>query len=167
MTNRNRPARRTTQWVDTLLNTGVASGGKSETTLLATASVQDTRTWTLVRTILCMTLSYTVHDAGEGSQTVDIGILTAAQEAFAAGILADPEAAGDFPQRGWVYRCRYRVFGFAADQAAVDRILIERDIRSQRKIEREELILSISNSANIGAASAITVTGIVRCLFLE
>ncbi len=155
-----------TIWVDSLHNITVASGGKSELTLMFELLTARSDRLTLLRTILCHDYSYTVHDAGEGTQTVDVGIGVTSDEAFNAGVLPDPETASEHPTRGWVYRCRHRLHGFAADQAAVDVRTVNRDLRSKRVIQNGELFLSITNQNDTGAAASIQVTGITRCLFL-
>ena len=159
--------RRSTFWVDTLHNIDIASGGKSETTLMGALSVEDTRGLTLIRMILCHNYSYTVHDSGEGSQLLDIGIGVASREALNATALSDPETATEHPTRGWLYRCRHKMHGFAADQAASDLRDVYRDLRAKRRMETGAVFLSLTNSAQSGAASAINVAGITRCLFMS
>ncbi len=160
--------RRQSMWIDSLHEFDVASGARSERSLLATFTEFQTRLqgMTLARVILCHDYSYTVHDSGEGSQVVTVGIGLASQEAFAATTLPDPEADADFPQRGWVYRCRHVLHGFAADQPAVDVRSVYRDLRAMRKVDNSELFISVVNTNKSGTTSAINVVGIVRCLFL-
>ena len=162
------PNQRKTVWIDTLHNPVIASGGVHADTLIAAPTSTDQRIagMTLIRTIICHDYSYAVHDSGEGSQIIDVGIGVTSQEAFASTILPDPNNAIDHPTRGWVYRCRHKIHGFAADQAAVDVRSVYRDIRSKRKIDNGELYIHIVNSALSGAASSIQVIGITRCLFL-
>ena len=92
-------------------------------------------------TLIGMDVAYAVHDSGEGSQHLDIGIGVASQDALAAGAgsLPDPNAADDHPIRGWVFRARGRVFGFAADQPMVYSWRIDRDIRSRRKLDNGDI----------------------------
>ena len=159
--------RKPTIWVDTLHQVDIASGAKLEISLSAEQGVTSQRfdRATLIRLILCHDYSYTVHDAGEGSQTIDIGVGVVSQEALAAGVLPDPETAGDHPQRGWVYRCKHKLHGFAADQPGIDVRTVYRDLRAQRRMDNGALLLSIRNFPINGAASSINVTGITRCLF--
>ena len=155
-------------WIDTLLEDLVLSAGQGARDLTAQFSSEETRLaqMTLMRTIMRFDIAYTVHDSGEGSQRVGIGIGIESQEAFAAGIHPDPVTIGDFPIRGWVYRGIWRVFGFAADQPAVDVARVDLDLRSRRKLESGLCFFVIDNRAVEGVASAISVTGIVRQLWL-
>jgi len=122
---------------------------------------------TLMRTIVCADVARTVHDSGEGSELVDVGIGLASQEAFQADVLADPDNESDFPLRGWIWRCRYRIYGFIANDPAVFNRHIEMDLRGKRKIENGELFLSLVNTAQEGASGTVNIAGIVRCLILS
>jgi len=155
-----------TRWLDTLHEDDVASAGAHTKSLMAGISPEVTSHWTLLRTILCHDYAYVVHDSGEGSQTLDIGIGITSQEAFAAVTLPDPSVEGDRPTRGWIYRCRHRVFGFAADQPAVNVVRIYRDIRAKRKLENGECYLILNNTANEGTTGAVNITGVTRQLWL-
>ncbi len=155
-------------WIDTNLNTDVALAGQANLSLMTSVSATQTRfdQMTLLRTIIGLDLGRTVHDSGEGSEVLSIGIGIASQEAFAAGALSDPEVSTDFPTRGWVWRARYRVFGFAADQPAVFTRRIDLDLRSQRKLENGEAFVIMSNVALEGANSTVKVLGLIRQLWL-
>jgi len=161
-------APRKSVWVDTLHAVSVANGGQVLVSLTGSLTATTTRMGgiTLIRTIICHDYSYTIHDSGEGGQILDIGVGVASQEAFASGIVPDPNVATDFPQRGWVYRCRHKLHGFDADQAAVDVRSVFRDIRSKRKIENGELYIIFDNASASGASAAVEIIGITRCLFL-
>ncbi len=155
-------------WIDNLENIPVASGAKAEVSLLGTLPESEGRSgMTLMRLILCWDLSYTIHDSGEGQQLVDVGIGIASIEAFGAGVLSDPEIETEHPQSGWLFRCRVPIFGFAADQPAVYVRTIERDLRARRKLNNGVAFLSVSNMAESGAASAISLRGITRTLWLS
>jgi len=160
-------ARRETLWVDTLFDETIASGGKAEQTLMP-IGIPDLRYSgvTLLRTILCHDYSYAVHDSGEGTQILDVGIAVSSQEAFNAAALPDPEVRSDHPQRGWVYRCRHRLIGYAADQAAADVRSVYRDLRGKRKLYNGQLYVSFTNTAGTGVASSLSVVGIIRSLLL-
>ena len=154
-----------TRWIDTLFSLDTTSGSQNVAELMTGISPGDQNQWVLLRTIICMTVAYTIHDSGEGSQHVDIGIGITSQEAFAANAVPDPNVAGDAPTRGWIYRCRYRIWGFAADQAAVDYVRIEKDIRSKRRLDNGEAYLVVNNTAVEGATGSIRLSGIVRMLW--
>jgi len=155
-------------WIDTLPNAVVGSGSQAALDLTAQFTSEETRLsqMTLMRTVLRLDISHTVHDSGEGSQRVGIGLGIESQEAFAAGVHPDPLTVGDFPMRGWVYRGIWRVFGFAADQAAVDVARVDLDLRSRRKLESGISFIIMQNAAQEGVTGAVTVVGIVRQLWL-
>jgi len=121
---------------------------------------------TLMRTIIGIDLAAFTHDSGEGSYVNDCGIGATSQEAFAAGVVADPETDTDFPARGWVWRAQYRGYGFAAGQADVFNRRVDLDIRSRRKLENGEMYIVITNFAVEGANILIRVTGYIRQLYL-
>ncbi len=154
-------------WVDTLHANEVASAGQTTINLVGSFDMEQTRlaTLTVMRIIVCHDYHYTVHDAGEGSLTLDVGIGISSQEAFAAGILADPATTQDFPIRGWLYRCRHVLHGFAADQPAVDVRSVNKDLRARRKLDNGVLHLILDNTPASGVASTARITGITRVLF--
>ena len=152
---------RRTLWIDTLVNSPLTVASILLLSLNTNLSVTDARLagMTLFRTIIVLNLAYAVHDSGEGSQGIDLGIGIAQQDAFSAGAAAmpNPGTLGDQSTRGWVYRTRQRVYGFAADQPAVDFVRIDKDIRSQRKLDNGILYLIASQFLQEGAASATQV----------
>jgi len=158
--------KRSTFWVDTLLTKVIASSGSVHVSLIENESAPSVLSdLTLIRTIICVDLHYTVHDSGEGFQVWNMGIFVQSREAAAALITPDPDVAADHPMGGWVFRCGGSLHGFAADQPAVDVRHLERDIRAMRKLQRGVLSLVVSNDAGTGAASSISMTGIIRCLY--
>ena len=164
------PDRRRSLWVDTVFGLTVGSNSENLTDLMGTLLENETRLsqLTLVRTIVGVDIAYTVHDAGEGSQQAGIGILVAGREAVLAGVgsLPQPDVEADFPATPWVWRARYRIYGFAADQPTVFNRRIDLDLRSQRKLANGELMLVVTNNPQEGATTTLTFTGMVRCLFL-
>jgi len=155
-------------WIDTHLNMSMASGAQDLVSLMTGVSSAQTRfdRMTLLRTIVGIDVAYTVHDSGEGSQNVAIGVGIASQEAFAAGTVSDPNSATDFPTRGWVWKWRGRIFGFAADQPAIMSRRIDIDLRGMRKLENGEAFIVANNDPNEGTATAIEITGLLRQLWL-
>ena len=99
---------RRTLWIDTLVNSPLTVVSILLLSLNTNLSVTDARLagMTLLRTIIVLNLAYAVHDSGEGSQGIDLGIGIAQQDAFSAGAAAmpNPGTLGDQPTRGWVYR---------------------------------------------------------------
>ena len=164
------PDKRRSLWVDTVLTLNVGTGTTVYQDLMGTLLENETRLsrLTLVRTIVGVDIALTVHDAGEGSQLGAMGILGISREAALAGVasLPHPQIAADFPTLPWVIRTRHRVFGFAADQPMAHHQRIDLDIRAQRKVDNGEIGLVVANDAFEGVATAISFTGIIRCLFL-
>ena len=155
-------------WVDSLLSNQVANNTNALVSLMTGISSSESRMgMTLIRLIFCFDFGHLIHDSGEGSQIVDFGIGIASQEAFAAGVVADPEVSTEFPTGGWLFRCRLRTYGFAADQPSVYSRTIERDLRAKRKLNNGELFFSVDNSADQGTGGSIQALGIVRALFLS
>ncbi len=156
------------RWIDTIIDSDVANSAQVLRTLMTGVTAVETRlaSMTLLRTIVGVNIGYSVHDSGEGSQRVALGIGITSQESFAAGTVSDPSNDQEFPVRGWVWRYNCRVFGFAADQPAVFTQRIDVDLRGQRKLENGECFLAADNNAVEGTAATIRVTGLVRQLWL-
>jgi len=158
-------------WIDTLIGINQGTGGTNFQTLMGGFTAPQTRLtgMTLLRTIIGLDVAYVVHDAGEGSQDVAIGIALGETDQIAAGFgsLPNPEVATDFPRLPWVWRARYRIFGFAADQPTVFTRRIDLDIRAQRKLENAIAYLITTNTAREGVASSVAVSGFVRQLWLS
>ncbi len=154
-------------WIDTSVNADVALAGQLLVSLMTGVTAIDTRLsqMTLLRTIIGLDLARTVHDSGEGSEVAHLGIGVASQEAFAAGTVADPSADGDFPTRGWIWRGKYRIFGFAADQPAISVRRLDFDLRSMRKLENGEAYFAVDLIAEEGASSTLSVIGLIRQLW--
>jgi len=159
-----------TLWIDTLLDLQVASGSTLIVTLMGTVDTTESRLtgMTLIRTLVGLHAAHLVHDSGEGSQKIFLGIAVAPQIAFTAGVgsLPDPGVGVEHPTRGWIYRAAYVSYGFAADQAAVFDNRIDKDIRSRRKLENGECYFTARNTADQGTAGTIGVIGLIRQLWL-
>ncbi len=98
--------RRASDWIDSLVGLATATGGQSNVSLMSGVAPVNVRRQTLVRTLIELSLYSTTVAGVWGTQIVDIGIGITSQEAFAAGVLADPDTANDQPSRGWIYRTR-------------------------------------------------------------
>jgi len=157
-----------TLWIDTAINSQIASGARTAFSLMTGITEIDSRlsSMTLLRTIVGVDIAHLVHDSGEGSQLVALGIGVATQEAVAADTLPDPDAMGDFPVRGWVWRALYRTYGFAADQPAIFNQRADKDIRAKRILDNGEGFMNIVNTAEQGSTGSIVVLGLVRQLWL-
>jgi len=159
--------KRQTIWTDVLHSGIVVSAGLSFDNLMGEFPETERRgaQYTLERLILCHDYSYAVHDSGEGSQFIDVGVGIVSQEAFDAGAIPDAGTTDDFPVRGWIYRCRHKLHGFASDQAATDVRTVFRDLRAKRRLDNGVPFIQFQNSPLSGAASSIQIVGITRALW--
>ena len=157
-----------TFWTDTTFNNIVVVGTQLQSNLMGALDMTETRLGqlTLLRTIIGFDVGHAVHDSGEGSQRAAMGIGVASQEAFAAGVLPEPDSGSDHLPRGWVWRYVCRVFGFAADQSTIFTRRIDLDLRSRRKLENGLSYLVVDNIDSEGTSGSIKVTGLIRQLWL-
>ena len=155
-------------WIDSAPNFTIGSGARSTASLMTGFSAGDTRfsQMTLLRTIIGLDVGATVHDFGEGSQVVSLGLGVTSQTAFTSGALPLPELVTSFPTKPWVWRAQYRVFGFAADQPTIFTRRIDLDIRAMRKLENGEAFLTVANGPLEGVAFSVDVVGFIRQLWL-
>ncbi len=154
-------------WLDTVFTQTIASGGQTVLSLMTGVTKEQTRfdQMTLMRTIIRMTLSALVHDAGEGSCKIAIGIAIASQEAFAAETLPEPSVSGDFPTSGWLYRANYRIHQFAATLPDIHLVEIDKDVRGRRKLMNGEAYL-IWDNTTLESTVAVQAIGVIRQLWL-
>ena len=157
-----------TMWIDTGLNQIVVVGTQLVAALRGGFAQADMRLrrMTLLRTIVGIDIGVSVHDQGEGSQRLVLGLAIGPSEAVTAGTVPDPNEDQDFPIRGWVWRASYRVYGFAADQPAIDRQRVDIDLRSRRKLENGESYLVADNIDVEGTSGSLRIVGIIRQLYL-
>jgi len=156
--------RRASDWIDSLVNFAVGSGGQAHVSLMTGVAPVNVRRQTLVRTILRISFSSVTVAGSWGTQIADIGIGITSQEAFAAGVLADPITPGDQPSRGWIYR--NRVVPYQNGDAGPLVTTLQADIRAGRKLDDGECFLVVNNSPLLGTTFTIQVTGIIRQLWL-
>jgi len=155
-------------WIDTNFDDNITTSVAVLKSLMTGVSAAQTRfdQMTLLRTIIGFNVGRLTHDSGEGSEIVSVGIGLASQEAFAAGSVSDPETPTDFPIRGWVWRGRYRIFGFAADDPTIFTQRIDLDLRAKRRLENGETFLNATLANIEGTNSTARLDGIVRQLWL-
>ncbi len=159
-----------TLWADQLLNEAVGAGGGRDASFLglSTLSALDRRIqrFTLIRTIIGINIEPTVPDSGEGDQLVSLGIGIMDNQQSVVADMPDPAVEAEFPTKGWTWRAQYRVYAVAAgDQNRIHQ-RVDLDIRAQRKLENGRPALVLTNTDNQGVATAVSVTGIIRMLYL-
>jgi len=103
-------------------------------------------------------------DFGFGMQGVDIGVGTAAIDAFSAGAVPDPGVNTDNPPDGWVWRDSLNVL--AALSGPESAVIVREDLRSRRRMEDKELYLVVDNTNLLVASFGVKVAGLIRCLYL-
>ncbi len=158
------PSRRATDWIDTLLDFTVATGAQDLTSLMTGVAPVNVRRQTLIRSLITLDIASTTTAGAWGTQTADIGIGITSQEAFAAGVVADPITANDQPSRGWIYRTRRMIAQNGI--GAVVRYTVQADIRASRKLDDGECFLVTNNTTGQGTAFSLRVVGLVRQLWL-
>ena len=144
---------RPTDWVDTLVNLEVPSGGQTITSLVTGLAPVNTRGMTVIRTIISLGLFSNTIAGVWGSIWMHLAIGIASQEVLAAGVLPDPSVATDKPPRGWMWRTSLVVSQNGSGGQVV--FPIEADIRGARKVENGEVYI-IADSV-IGAGTAFQV----------
>ncbi len=155
---------RKAQWVDTLMDAPVTTGGQLAFTLMGGMAPVDSRGLTATRTIVGLSLVPPTA-VSDGVQIVSLGIGVFSQEAFVAGIFPDPNDSNDRPPRGWLWRDRIAVPG-AASMVGGQLIRLSSDVRGMRKVDDGELALIVNNDAGDGTTFSVQVIGIVRIVFL-
>ena len=154
---------RPTDWVDTVLSLSVTSGGQANVSLITGLAPADMRGATLIRTMIRMSMSSTTIAGAWGTTQMNMGIGITDQEAFAAGVLPDPNVSGDKPARGWVWRS---AMGISQDNNGSGAIIFDEraDVRGSRKIENGELYLIVHGEPITGTTFTTKVTGLIRIL---
>jgi len=155
--------RRATDWIDTLVALSVATGAQVNVSLMTGVAPINVRRQTLARSIFDIGMTSASVAGAYGVQKISIGIGVVSQEAFAAGVLPDPEVAGDQPSRGWVYRtvCLVAQNGSGAQVVYG----CTGDIRAMRKLDDGEMFFVATSTAVVGTTFTTSLNGIVRQLW--
>ena len=164
-TRRQGPKRQTT-WFDTNIGLDIAqgTGGLVRLTPIADDLEGFTAIWIVGRT----TLLPSVPQSTLAETSVAIGFAVCSEEAFVSGLVGtpNPEQSQDFPERGWMYRARYVVIdnGFGVP---TNIIVMDNNIRAQRKIDKGVLYLTIHNQTIRGSNFNVRLHGTLRLLCLR
>ncbi len=154
--------RRGTTWADTIIDTVITNGSEDIRSIMGSFDPDERRGMTITRILMCLYLIPSPNGAVVGVQLADVAIGNASQEAFAAGVVPNPQTAGEFPQRGWLYRCRHAVVDDSTP--GYPSPVIREDLHAQRKIDTGEPYLVITNNTAEGVAFSIRVIGTIRML---
>ncbi len=154
---------RPTDWIDTLVSLNPTTGGQDFQSLMTGVAPVNMRGMTVIRTIISLGMISTTTAGAWGAQRMDVAIGIASQEAFAAGVLSDPQTGTDKPPRGWVWRTSKVVTQNGVGSVVVHDLMA--DIRGARKVENGELYIIANNLALEGTAFNVDVHGLVRTLY--
>jgi len=158
--------RRTTAWEDTFISQTLANNARLDQDLLVNVSDADKRGLTVVRTLIHLWYtSGASAPAVVGSQKLFQGIQLASEDAFDAMALPDPNNATEYPIGGWMYRDIIVVNESAVGLHTNAPRELWRDLRSQRKLDRSEMVFSVENNASSGASFDVDVVGLIRVLY--
>ena len=155
---------RSTDWIDTITSTTIASGAQGNVSLMGGNTPDVTRGWTSARVVLDLSI-HPATAVSDGFQQLTLGIGVMSQEAFTAVVFPDANIGADRPARGWLYRNNVSVAGAAAMVSHAP-IRITADIRGKRKVDNGELVMVLNNTTIDGTAFMVRVNGLVRVLFL-
>ena len=157
-------AERQTDWLDTIVGQVTTTGSQTLLSLMTGVAPVNVRRQTLVRTIVTLQLMSTTVAGAWGVQVLDIGIGITSQEAFAAGVVADPLTSNDQPSRGWIYRTRKSVAQNGIGAVVIYEV--HADIRAGRKLDDGECYLVVNNSSAFGTSFSVAQRGLIRQLWL-
>ena len=154
---------RPTDWVDTRVILEVSTSAQSITSLVTGLSTANTRSATIIRTIIRLGLFSNSVAGAWGVASLDLAIGIASQEAFVAGVVPDPNSATEKPARGWMWRTQMQV----AQNGVGSQVIysIEADVRSGRKVENGEVYLVANNTPYTGTQFQVNVVGMIRQLY--
>ncbi len=154
---------RPTDWIDTRVIMSAVSGGQARQSLMTGVAPVNMRGMTVIRTIVVLGMISQDVAGAWGIQQIDLAIGVASQEAFAAGVVPDPNSDTDKPPRGWVFRSQRLVAQNGVGHQVV--FPLEMDIRGARKIENGELYVVANNTFVNGTSFTVKVQGLVRTLY--
>ena len=162
----NRP-RRQLKWATDNINASIVSSGtpllSQLNAVLATSQEEQS---TLVRTILCLTVLPVTPAVGLDSMLFSLGVGVAGRDAFAAGAASVPSPAvpSEEPIQGWLYQCMYWIL----ERAGADHtpLLIEKDIRTSRRIGNGVPFIRADNDPGAGTPFTVRIVGVVRSLYM-
>ena len=154
-------------WADTLFDVAlVAEAAQQTSDLLANAPTIDTIT--AVRLIIQLEAAPSLGTTGDGMMAFNVGVGVTSLEAFTANATLDVNTDNEYPPRGWLYLGQKLVVYDSPDVnfATIKLAMIDVDIRSQRKVDKGKLYLSMSANNIVGSSFSLIVAGRVRVLCL-
>ena len=159
-------AARRTAWDDELVNTVVVNGGTTVAIrLMNNVADAEKRGCTVVRMIMGVDLLAEPPGVVSSTQRFTMGVGMISDDAFAGSVFPDPDTDSDFPVNGWMHRSVHSIRDELLATGVIATVRVDRDIRSQRKVERSTLALFVQNTNTEGAGNSIRITGLVRVLY--
>ena len=162
-----RAARRNTAWDDSILNVDYVSGGATQgNRIMEDVADPEKRGCTVVRILISLSM-YAAGDPGavSGVQRTSLGICTMSDDAFDAAAFPDPNVNADFPVSGWMYRNTFAVRDETLATGIVPFVMIEKDLRVQRKMDRAALVLLGVSEGIQGSGFNVKIVGMIRVLY--
>ncbi len=160
-----RSARRTTAWEDTFVAQSLANNARLDQDLLVNVSDADKRGMTVVRILVHLYFTSTAGTPVDGIQKLSMGIQLSSEDAFAANAVPDPNNVTEYPIGGWLYRDVVVVAEAASGIHINPPAEIRLDLRSQRKLDRSEMMYSVENNALGGTNFSVDANGFIRVLY--
>ena len=154
---------RSTFWIDNLIGLTVSSGSQNSVSLMTGTPPIDARRATITRIVVDLGIFSTTVAGAFGVNLIDFGFGVTSQEAFNAGIFADPNA-DERSTRGWMYRNRCVVWQNGVGTQIVTGC--HADLRTGRKLYDGEPFLVANNLAIVGTTASYQIAGIVRMLLI-
>ena len=155
---------RRTRWIDTLVQIAVADAGQTTLELFNDAAEVDTDGWTVARVLGELWFSSASVAGAYGIERIDIGIGMVSKEAQIASAFPDPNAEGDRPMRGWMYRTRCMAFQNGTGTSVLTRC--EFDMKVQRRVMDADLFLIVNAVTGRGTTFTTDINGVIRTLIL-
>ncbi len=150
-------------WDDAIISENTATDTQDSTDLLPSFQEGETKGFTLVRTIIGINIApAALVDASVDRQKVSIGIGVFSREMIDIVDFPEPGVSNNIPLTGWIWRSQYIV----SENAAVQTLRIDIDLRAQRKVMYGVPFLIIDSTVQSGSSFAVLTTGIIRSLYL-
>ena len=140
-------------------------GGQQAFLLAEDVADPEKRGCTIVRMLLGLSLSAATPGVVSGSMRITMGISMVSDDAFVAAALPEADTTADFPVSGWLYRDEYRIVDETLASGVIMLTRVEKDLRTQRKMDRSSLVFQLESNLAEGTAFDVRCTGIVRALY--
>ena len=155
------------KWATDSVNASITSGGTGLLSQLngALAATQEEQS-TLVRTIICLSVLPVTPTGSTNAQDFALGVGVTSRDAFAVGgaSVANPATITEEPVQGWLYVCKYWIMQGAG--VNFGSLLIEKDIRTSRRIGNGVPFVRAENSPGAGTPFSVRIFGYVRSLYM-